>query len=257
MGLKPDSSSLAFTGSFQRMAGVAKSKYPRKNRSSLSADEMATLNLRISERATFLGKSDRQVSMEATGKPDPIRDIRRHRDPGAQKLKKIANALETTVDYLLGRTDDASRPGDDQRAETRSGMRRALPVLDPANAAAFAEMDAPPYFGGASTLIPDTTVSTRAFAITLADKSMEPEFIAGDIVVIDPEEALEPGDFVLFQPDRKTKPCLRQYHRRQDADGHEYAELVPLNKAWETIDTRRSPGRLLGKMISLRRSYTT
>lgn len=70
------------------------------------SSERETLVARLTELVAASGKSERQVSMEATGKPDAIRFIKsRNVMPSAQRLSSIASVLHTTTDYLLGKSD--------------------------------------------------------------------------------------------------------------------------------------------------------
>jgi transcriptional regulator with XRE-family HTH domain len=46
-------------------------------------------------------------------------------EPGAQALARIADALEVSIDYLLGREDESARPAiDDDVWEVRERLRR-------------------------------------------------------------------------------------------------------------------------------------
>jgi SOS-response transcriptional repressor LexA len=212
---------------------------------------------RIQERLTLLGKNARQVSIEATGKPDTIRDLMRRPKNGmlAHTLAKIANALETSTAYLMGETDDASRSVSSLVGGT--GLRRAVPVLDAAGAAAFAEHDPPPYVGGRNTLIPDVEVSARAFAILLGDDSMAPAFQPGDVVVIDPALTPRPGDHVAVRMAHDNEVLFRRYHQRKEqSTGRDYAELAPVNPAWPTLVLDwGNPGEVLGAMVEHRRAF--
>ena len=68
-------------------------------------DRNAILVDRIDARLQALSISDRKASLNAIGKPDMIRDIRRGKDPSGSRLSELARALETTSDYLVGATD--------------------------------------------------------------------------------------------------------------------------------------------------------
>lgn len=58
------------------------------------------LNISQEDLALQIGSSQRQVSKYETGKNNPTSDV----------LDALANALSTTTDYLLGRTDNPERP---------------------------------------------------------------------------------------------------------------------------------------------------
>lgn len=74
--------------------------------------------------------SDRKASMRAIMKPDLIRDIRRGKN--RSELPALARALETTVDYLEGLTDNPARepaaPPAEPRIPGREEMPRDIPV---------------------------------------------------------------------------------------------------------------------------------
>lgn len=60
---------------------------------------------RIETLAASQKKSLRQVEMEANLSPNSIYKLKTQ-TPGVDKIEKIANVLNTSVDYLLGRTDN-------------------------------------------------------------------------------------------------------------------------------------------------------
>ncbi|SFJ47924.1 Phage repressor protein C, contains Cro/C1-type HTH and peptisase s24 domains [Sphingomonas sp. NFR04] len=70
-------------------------------------DPNAILIDRIDARLQVLNLSDRKASLNAIGKPDLIRDIRRGKKRA--ELPALARALATTVDFLEGLTDNPSR----------------------------------------------------------------------------------------------------------------------------------------------------
>lgn len=72
--------------------------------------ETEELARRVGLRVVDLGMSERAASLKSTGQPDTLRFIRmRGVMPSFAKLVQIAEALETTVDYLTGRTEHAVR----------------------------------------------------------------------------------------------------------------------------------------------------
>lgn len=61
---------------------------------------------RIQRRREAIGLSELQASLKAAGKRDTIRNIRRRNLPSIDKVERIARALQTSVGYLVGETDD-------------------------------------------------------------------------------------------------------------------------------------------------------
>ncbi len=91
------------------------------------------LQSRIRARLAEKNITAKAVSEIATGKPDAVQSILgRGYQPSALTLAKIADVLETSTDYLLGRADDpdapagAGKPGLDVdmiRAAVRFGLK--------------------------------------------------------------------------------------------------------------------------------------
>jgi hypothetical protein len=81
-------------------------------------EKLQTLLERIDSRLRVLRLTDRKASMKAAGKPDLIRDIRRGKYPGGERLSELATALETTIDYLLG----SEQPDHSRLRHTQAGV---------------------------------------------------------------------------------------------------------------------------------------
>ncbi|AHX12915.1 Cro/Cl family transcriptional regulator [Dyella jiangningensis] len=98
-------------------------------------------------------------------------------------------------------------------------------------------------------------LSRVAFALKIQGQSMEPEFQQGDVIIVDPNVAPRPGDFVVAKLDDAEKATFKKYRDRGlDRDGNRMIELAPLNPDFPTlfIDADR-PGRIIGTMIEHRR----
>lgn len=100
-----------------------------------------------------------------------------------------------------------------------------------------------------------TELSRVAFALQIEGDSMMPEFQAGDIIIVDPEVAPMPGDYVVAKLDNEQTATFKKYRSRgTDATGFECFELVPLNDDYATVTVSASnPGRVIGTMIEHRR----
>lgn len=88
--------------------------------------------------------------------------------------------------------------------------------------------------------------SARSEARTIVGDSMAPEFLPGDVVVIDPAIKPVPGDFVFVEMN-DGRSLFRKY-RPLSGRNVQY-ELVPLNPDWpiERID-KDNPAKLCGVM---------
>ena len=99
-----------------------------------------------------------------------------------------------------------------------------------------------------------------SFATTLEGRSMEPDFLEGDIIVIDPSLRALPGDFVLAQRQSPftdgAEWTFKKYRPREiNEHGQEVFELVPLNPDFPTLRSDREQCVIIGVMVEHRRQY--
>lgn len=181
-------------------------------------DERKILAERVSERIELLGRTPREVSLAASGKPDLVRDIvRMRRMPTAPVMLGLAHELQTTTDWLLGRSTGPEQPVSEVRfAESlrpfRGAASEGIPLMGtgfcadlevesdtgeviPIEQALFEEdhvvrlIERPPALSNARD----------AYAIYYQGSSMEPRYYQGEIGVVDPQRPPGPGDFVVVQ----------------------------------------------------------
>lgn len=182
------------------------------------AEQNAEVYRRIDQKREEAGLSPRALSMQATGKPDAIRDMKRRGNlPSAASLARIADVLGTTTDWLLGQTDSSAQP----RSEV--SFREAPARFSPAGGdgiplvgtawcddLAVEGEDGAPFTVERILLEVDHTVrlvyrppalwaAKDAYAIYFHGTSMEPRYRQGDIGVVDPRRPPGPGDDVVVQ----------------------------------------------------------
>lgn len=107
--------------------------------------------------------------------------------------------------------------------------------------------------GNFSYITTDLELGDRAFAIVIRGSSMEPEFVEGDVILIDPDEPLHPGDFVVAKNGEEEATFKKYRPRGYKDDGSELFELKPLNDDYPTISSDREPIRIIGTMVEHRR----
>ena len=173
------------------------------------SDALVALLDRIDERLGATGLSDRKASMNAIGKPDLIRDIRRGSFPSSVRLSKLADALATSVDYLLGSKDTApaaaSRPVPSPRE-----MDKDIPVYGTAQGASVEFVST----HDGSICVEQTDLSGSEvidqfrrppglrdrrdiYGLYVAGDSMEPKYESGHGILIDPKRPPAIRDFVV------------------------------------------------------------
>lgn len=105
----------------------------------------------------------------------------------------------------------------------------------------------------------DAEMPDGCFALKVRGRSMEPDFVEGDIIVVDPGRAPSPGDFVVANRTDCTdslETTFKKYRPRgYDEYGREIFELVPLNEDFPTLRSDRGQIRILGVMVEHRRKY--
>jgi len=95
-----------------------------------------------------------------------------------------------------------------------------------------------------------TPVSAEAFALRVRGPSMEPEFRAGEIIVVDPNRQYESGDFVIAK-NGDDEATFKRYHR--DGDRH---FLTPVNSDWgKPMDMTGKDWRVVGRVIEKMKKY--
>lgn len=102
-------------------------------------------------------------------------------------------------------------------------------------------------------LLTDLDVSRSAFALEIKGDSMLPEFRPGDRVIIDPEVAPSPGDFVVAKNGEQEATFKKYRPRSIDAAGNVVFELVPLNEDYPSMRSDVMPIKIVGTMVEHRK----
>ncbi len=82
---------------------------------------------------------------------------------------------------------------------------------------------------------------------------MLPDFREGDVVIIDPELAPTPGDFVVAKNGENEATFKKFRPRGLNEHGEQVIELVPLNEDYPSIRSDAQPFRIIGTMVEHRR----
>ncbi|MGT2444495.1 helix-turn-helix domain-containing protein [Ensifer adhaerens] len=97
----------------------------------------------------------------------------------------------------------------------------------------------------------------NVFAMRIEDRSMVPQFLPGDIVIVDSGVAPEPGAFVVAQKYPSKGGLVRKYQSRgEDEEGRALADLSPLNPDYptDTIVVGKT-GEITGFIREFRRMF--
>lgn len=133
---------------------------------------------------------------------------------------------------------------------------RPIPVISAVQAGALTDMDAPyPPGAGYAYEYTDQDLSEWAFALDIEGISMMPEFRPGDRIIVDPDIAPNPGDFVVAK-NGKAQATFKKYRPRGiDVSGNEIFELVPLNDDYPSLRSDIEKLNIIGVMVEHRKKY--
>lgn len=189
-------------------------------------------------------------------KPSRINNWERgERTPGPEEIKQLAKALEVAPAWLMCLTED--------KGEKKQPPPFVLvPLLDHKQACQSEEIIAE-IKGRTELDIPCIAISTthspnienqNAFALQVIDDNMLPEFRVKDILVISPETAPTPGDFVAVHLKESEGILIYQYKKLSYSSAD--FELISLNCHWPNIHSSESSTiNIIGRVIVNIRNY--
>ena len=199
-----------------------------------------------SQLALETGVSSSAFSQLLSGKTKSLR---------SNTAAKLAAATGVRMAWLI------SGEGDMQGLEGQTGnVARAamgamrIPLISYVQAGAWTSAHDPYSPGdGADWLLTDLDLSTTAFALEIKGDSMQPEFKAGDRVIIDPAIAPMPGDFVVAKNGDDEATFKKYRPRGSNERGEVIFELVPLNEDYPSMRNDITPILIVGTMIEHRK----
>lgn len=102
-------------------------------------------------------------------------------------------------------------------------------------------------------ILTDLEVSENAFALEIKGDSMEPDFIEGDRVIIDPDVQPHAGEFVAAI-NGDYEATFKKYRPLEDLDeyGRQHFELIALNPDYHKLSTLKQEIRIIGTMVEHR-----
>lgn len=183
--------------------------------------------------------------------------------PKGRYLNDLAAALGVTVDWLLtGEGEARGQPTPEamlgyhnvEPAVIPQGTR--VPVLSYVQAGHWHEMceQATAFDGNVEYVTAGVDVGPCGFGLWLRGDSMLPQFKEGDLIIVDPDEAPHPGDFVVAKNGSEEATFKKYRPRGIDENGQEVFELVPLNDDYPTMHSDRQHIQIIGVMVE-HRSY--
>lgn len=93
--------------------------------------------------------------------------------------------------------------------------------------------------------------SKFAVAFNVIDDSMAPDFLEGDLIVIDPKVHPLPGEFVLARSGSTT--FFRKFKVNElDTENEQSFSLIPLNDDYASLSSNNHEIEIIGTMVEHR-----
>lgn len=210
---------------------------------------MGTLGTRLKEL-----RKQRKLTQGQLGKALGVSDVtigyweRDLNVPGGKSLTKLAQYLGVTEGFLLYGREDEANVGPAPIAAQQ------VPIISYVQAGAWSpECDARNIDGTVEYILTSEFHSHSTFALKVKGKSMEPEFVEGDVIIIDPELHPGPGDYVVAK-NGGDEATFKKYRARGISEaGEEIFELVPLNEDYAIRNSAKEKIHVVGVVVEHRR----
>lgn len=207
------------------------------------------LNLSKTALAKAIGVSDVSVGKWESGL----------NQPKGRYLNDLAAALGVTVDWLLAGSGDGPEqpiPGYHNVEPAVIPQGKRIPVISYVQAGNWREMceQATTFDGNVEYVTASVDIGPCGFGLWMRGDSMLPQFKEGDLIIVDPDEVPQPGDYVVARNGNNEATFKKYRPRGIDENGQEVFELVPLNDDYPSMHSDRQHIQIIGVMVE-HRSY--
>jgi SOS-response transcriptional repressor LexA len=203
-------------------------------------------------RLTLEQASDKLAKIGVLLSPGQLSRLERgESDVSRTRLTQLGRIYGSTAAQLLG-GGSATTAERDERPQVRT-----VPLIDSVAAGHWTDVADPYEKGDAERWIPvNRHVGPRAFALVIDGPSMEPEFHDGDVIIVDPDVAPQPGRYVVARMEEDNAATFKRYREKgRDGRGRPMIELVPVNPDWPVMPLSSSKGgRIVGVAVEHHRS---
>lgn len=167
--------------------------------------------------------------------------------PNAENILDLSIVLQCEIAWLL------RGKGESNVVPASIGMAK-VPLISYVQAGQWTSVDElRETCGDFDYILTALEVSENAFALEIKGDSMMPDFIEGDIVIIEPNLQPSAGEFVVAV-NGNYEATFKKYRPLGEVDqfGREHFELVPLNPDHHSLSTHKQEIRIIGTMIEHR-----
>lgn len=167
--------------------------------------------------------------------------------PNAENILDLSTVLQCEISWLLRGN------GESNVVPASIGMTK-IPLISYIQAGQWTGIDDfRETCGDYEYILTDLDVSDDAFALEIKGDSMTPDFIEGDVVIIDPNEPPHAGEFVAAI-NGSYEATFKKYRPLGEIDnfGREHFELIALNPDYPKLSTLKQEIRIIGTMVEHR-----
>lgn len=199
-------------------------------------------------------RKQRKLTQGQLGKAIGVSDVtvgyweRDFNVPGGKSLTKLAQYLGVNEGFLLY--------GHEEKANVAPAAPNGLqiPIISYVQAGAWSpECDARNLDGTVDYILTSEFHSNSTFALKVQGKSMEPEFVEGDVIIVDPELQAGPGDYVVAKNGGDEATFKKYRARGISENGEEIFELIPLNEDYAVRSSAKEKISIIGVVVEHRR----
>jgi SOS-response transcriptional repressor LexA len=207
---------------------------------------MKTLGVFFKAKREAEGWSSREAGKHAGMSHAHIIDIENDKIvPAFDKVVRLLKAYHVSMDELLAET--GYMPPNVLPA--KMGKLRKVPVISWVTAGDWSEACDMFQPGDAEDWIETDVKGECVFALRVQGDSMEPEFIEGEIIIINPHIDVSPGDYVVVK-NGKGEATLKQLKKY----GNTYV-LHPLNPKYQDMEVKKGEFHIIGPVAKKMKSY--
>lgn len=171
--------------------------------------------------------------------------------PSGDNLAQLSKVFGVSA-HWLSTGKGSPEPSNVEPAVIPQGNR--VPILSYVQAGNWREMceQATTFDGNVEYVTASVDIGPCGFGLWLRGDSMLPQFKEGDLIIVDPDEAPQPGDYVVAKNGSNEATFKKYRPRGIDENGQEVFELVPLNDDYPTMHSDRQHIQIIGVMVEQR-----
>lgn len=175
---------------------------------------MNEIGKRIAEARVAKGMNQSELARALGVTPQAVQKWEAGGAPKGARLREVAQALGTTVEYLLTGSITVARkigPATDANVEPGPDLRGNVPLISWVQAGNWETVIDNFAPGDAEDWLPcPRKFGPHAFALRVRGVSMEPKYQDGDIIFVDPDAQAEHGRNIVVRLDDEHEATFKQ-----------------------------------------------